>query len=76
MKVRYFVPVLALLALGGPAVFAQTAGNMAAQQSPNMGEMGQRFQQMSRIMEQAQTAHGTQLAGLMQQHMHLMQEQM
>lgn len=76
MKVRFIVPVVALLAIGGPAAFAQTTGTPPSQQAPSAQEMDQRFQQMNTMMGQAQNAHGAQLTELMQKHMQLMQEQM
>ncbi len=53
MKVRLIVPMVALLAIGGPAAFAQTAGGTASPQTPSTQQLDQRFQQMSTMMGQA-----------------------
>lgn len=73
MKIRFVVPMVALLAVYGPVAFAQTPD---AQKVPTTEQMDQRFQQMSTMMNEAQNAHGAQLTELMRKHMQLMQEQM
>jgi hypothetical protein len=76
MKVRCVLPMVALLAVGGPAAFAQTTGTTPSQQVPSTQDMDRRFLQMSTMMGQAQKAHGTQFTELMRKHMQLMQDQM
>ena len=76
MKIRFIVPMMALLAIGSPAAVAQTAGGTGSQQTPSTQQMDQRFEQMGTMMGQAQNAHGPQRIQLMRKHMQLMQEQM
>ncbi len=76
LKGRFVVPIIALLALGGPIAFAQTPGGGPPQQPPTAEELDQRFQQMNTMMGEAQKAQGTQRMELMQKHMELMEAQM
>ncbi len=76
MKARHIIPIAVLLAIGGPAAIAQTNQDAGAPRAPNAQQMDQRFEQMSKMMGEAQTAYGAQRMELMGKHMRLMQEQM
>ena len=76
MKIRFLVPVIAVLALGTSGAIAQSAGGVAPHHPSTTQQIDQRFQNMDTTMGQAKKAHGAQRMDLMQQHMQLMQEQM
>lgn len=76
MKPHLLLPVIALLALGGPGTLAQTVEGTGAQKASASQEVTQRFQRMSTMMSEAEKAHGSRLTELMKKHMQLMQEQM
>lgn len=76
MKARHIIPMTVLLAFGGAAALAQTNQGAGAPPTPNAQQLDQRFEQMSKMMGEAQTANGAQRMELMGKHMRLMQEQM
>jgi hypothetical protein len=75
MKSQFLFPIVASIALGFPGALAQNNGATVQQASPSQ-ETAQRFQQMSTMMREAESAHGPRLTELMKKHMQLMQEQM